>query len=163
MINMILEDYKEVLRQKDDLGTWKTHNHYPVGWAHAMNAPFQWVKTSCLALRRHRQRDGHLLAGPHQGQGRHPAAVAPRDRHRADNSGRDRAGAALIRQRGGAEAHRGREHGLHVRQSQSAVDAPHTVFRDLRPSRHLSRRLGGLHDASFGGHGRTRPSSFASM
>jgi len=44
MINMIPEDYKEVLKQKDNLGTWKTHNHYPVGWAHAMNAPFQWVK-----------------------------------------------------------------------------------------------------------------------
>jgi arylsulfatase len=44
MMNMITEDYKEILRQKGDLGTWKTHNHYPVGWAHAMNAPFQWVK-----------------------------------------------------------------------------------------------------------------------
>ncbi len=43
-MNMIPEDYKEVLKHKDDLGTWKTHNHYPVGWAHAMNAPFQWVK-----------------------------------------------------------------------------------------------------------------------
>jgi arylsulfatase A-like enzyme len=42
--NMIPEDYREVLKQKDNLGTWKTHNHYPVGWAHAMNAPFQWVK-----------------------------------------------------------------------------------------------------------------------
>ena len=45
MMNMIMEDYREVLKQKDNLGTWKTHNHYPVGWAHAMNAPFQWVKT----------------------------------------------------------------------------------------------------------------------
>jgi arylsulfatase A-like enzyme len=42
--NMIPEDYREVLKQKDNLGTWKTHNHYPVGWAHAMNTPFQWVK-----------------------------------------------------------------------------------------------------------------------
>ena len=30
------EDFKEVLKRKDDLGTWKTHNHYPIGWAHAM-------------------------------------------------------------------------------------------------------------------------------
>ena len=44
MINMIPEDYREVLKQKDNLGTWKTHNHYPAAWAHAMNAPFQWVK-----------------------------------------------------------------------------------------------------------------------
>ncbi|HWR69272.1 MAG TPA: arylsulfatase, partial [Desulfomonilia bacterium] len=46
MMNMIPEDYKEVLKQKDNLGTWKTHNHYPAAWAHAMNAPFQWVKTT---------------------------------------------------------------------------------------------------------------------
>ncbi|HET6363794.1 MAG TPA: arylsulfatase, partial [Nitrospirota bacterium] len=43
-MNMIPEDYREVLKQKDNLGTWKTHNHYPVGWAHAMDTPFQWVK-----------------------------------------------------------------------------------------------------------------------
>jgi len=43
-LNMIPEDYREVLKQKDNLGTWKTHNHYPVGWAHAMDTPFQWVK-----------------------------------------------------------------------------------------------------------------------
>ena len=46
MLNQIPEDYKEVLKQKDNLGTWKTHNHYPAAWAHAMNAPFQWVKTT---------------------------------------------------------------------------------------------------------------------
>jgi arylsulfatase A-like enzyme len=43
-INQIPEDYKEVLKHKADLGTWKTHNHYPVAWAHAMDAPFQWTK-----------------------------------------------------------------------------------------------------------------------
>ncbi len=43
-INGIQEDYREVLKRKDDLGTWKTHNHYPVGWAHAMDTPFQWFK-----------------------------------------------------------------------------------------------------------------------
>ncbi len=42
--NGLNEDYKEVLKRKDDLGTWKTHNHYPVGWAHAMDTPFQWAK-----------------------------------------------------------------------------------------------------------------------
>ena len=28
----------------DDLGARKTFNHYPVGWAHAMDTPFQWAK-----------------------------------------------------------------------------------------------------------------------
>ena len=44
MMNGIPEDYKEVLKHEDDLGTWKTHNHYPIGWAHAMDTPFQWAK-----------------------------------------------------------------------------------------------------------------------
>ena len=42
--NGVAEDSKEVLRHADDLGTWKTYNHYPVGWAHAMCTPFQWTK-----------------------------------------------------------------------------------------------------------------------
>src|SRR6516162_9124548 len=42
--NGIPEDLKDVLAREDELGTWKTYNHYPVGWAHAMDAPFQWSK-----------------------------------------------------------------------------------------------------------------------
>jgi arylsulfatase len=43
-INGVTEDYRDVLAHRDDLGTWRTHNHYPVGWAHAMDTPFQWTK-----------------------------------------------------------------------------------------------------------------------
>ncbi|MEN6317487.1 MAG: arylsulfatase [Syntrophaceae bacterium] len=43
-LNGIPEDIKQMLQRRDDLGTWKTHNHYPVGWAHAMCAPFQYLK-----------------------------------------------------------------------------------------------------------------------
>jgi arylsulfatase len=28
----------------DDLGTPRAYNHYAVGWAHAMNTPYQWTK-----------------------------------------------------------------------------------------------------------------------
>jgi arylsulfatase A-like enzyme len=28
----------------DQLGSDRTYNHYPIGWAHAMDAPFQWTK-----------------------------------------------------------------------------------------------------------------------
>jgi arylsulfatase A-like enzyme len=42
--NGIPEDSKEVLHRMDDIGTWKTYNHYPVGWAHAMDTPMQWAK-----------------------------------------------------------------------------------------------------------------------
>jgi len=38
------EDIKQVLKRADEIGTWKTYNHYPVGWAHAMCTLFQWTK-----------------------------------------------------------------------------------------------------------------------
>jgi len=42
--NAIPEDFKEVLSRMDELGGPTTFNHYPVGWAHAMDTPFQWAK-----------------------------------------------------------------------------------------------------------------------
>ena len=38
------EDIKRVLKRANEIGTWKTYNHYPVGWAHARCTPFQWTK-----------------------------------------------------------------------------------------------------------------------
>jgi arylsulfatase A-like enzyme len=35
---------EDMLPRIDELGTWQTYNHYPVGWAHAMDTPFQWTK-----------------------------------------------------------------------------------------------------------------------
>ena len=42
--NGVPEDIKDLLAHSDDIGTWKSYNHYPVGWAHAMDTPFQWTK-----------------------------------------------------------------------------------------------------------------------
>jgi len=42
--NGVKEDIGEVLARVDDIGSWKTYNHYPIGWAHAMCTPFQWTK-----------------------------------------------------------------------------------------------------------------------
>ena len=33
-----------LIERIDDLGTEKAYNHYAVGWAHAMNTPYQWTK-----------------------------------------------------------------------------------------------------------------------
>ena len=44
VFNAIPEDMKEVIRRMNELGGPTTFNHYPVGWAHAMCAPFQWCK-----------------------------------------------------------------------------------------------------------------------
>ncbi len=42
--NAIPEDFNEVIRRMNELGGPNTFNHYPVGWAHAMDTPFQWAK-----------------------------------------------------------------------------------------------------------------------
>ena len=42
--NNIPEDFNELLKHIDDLGGPMTFNHYPIGWAHAMDTPFQWTK-----------------------------------------------------------------------------------------------------------------------
>jgi len=44
VFNAIPEDFKEVMRKMDQLGGPNTFNHYPIGWAHAMDTPFQWTK-----------------------------------------------------------------------------------------------------------------------
>jgi arylsulfatase len=38
------ESIEYLLSMIDDLGSDKTYNHYPIGWAHAMDTPFQWTK-----------------------------------------------------------------------------------------------------------------------
>jgi arylsulfatase A-like enzyme len=44
VFNGIPEDFKQLMAHMDDLGGPMTFNHYPVGWAHAMDTPFQWTK-----------------------------------------------------------------------------------------------------------------------
>jgi arylsulfatase A-like enzyme len=38
------ESMEFLLSMMDQLGSDRTYNHYPVGWAHAMDTPFQWTK-----------------------------------------------------------------------------------------------------------------------
>jgi arylsulfatase len=42
--NGVKEDLTKVLERVDEIGSWQTYNHYPIGWAHAMCTPFQWTK-----------------------------------------------------------------------------------------------------------------------
>jgi arylsulfatase len=60
--NGVPEDIKEVLRRADEIGTWKTYNHYPVGWAHAMCTPFQWTKQ--IASHYGGTRNGMVISWP---------------------------------------------------------------------------------------------------
>ena len=42
--NSVPESLDYLISIMDDLGGPMFHNHYPVGWAHAMDTPFQWAK-----------------------------------------------------------------------------------------------------------------------
>ena len=42
--NLESESLAFKLSMMDELGSDRTYNHYPVGWAHAMDTPFQWTK-----------------------------------------------------------------------------------------------------------------------
>src|SRR5262249_1649086 len=42
--NGVTEDIPYLLSMIDKLGGPETYNHYPVGWCHAMDTPFQWTK-----------------------------------------------------------------------------------------------------------------------
>jgi arylsulfatase A-like enzyme len=42
--NGVKEDMPFLLSMIDQLGGPMTYNHYPVGWAHAMDSPMQWTK-----------------------------------------------------------------------------------------------------------------------
>jgi arylsulfatase len=60
--NAIPEDFDEVLRSMDELGGPMTFNHYPIGWAHAMDTPFQWTKQ--VASHFGGTRNGLMIAWP---------------------------------------------------------------------------------------------------
>jgi arylsulfatase A-like enzyme len=42
--NGVPEDFKQVMAHMDELGGPLSFNHYPIGWAHCMDTPFQWTK-----------------------------------------------------------------------------------------------------------------------
>src|ERR1700737_1045071 len=44
VFNGIPEDFNEGSRAMDARGGPMTFNHYPIGWAHAMDTPLQWTK-----------------------------------------------------------------------------------------------------------------------
>ena len=75
--NGVAETVPYLLSIMDELGGHDCYNHYPVGWAHAMDTPFQWTKQ--VASHFGGTRNGLVISWPsaHQGQGRHPHASSP--------------------------------------------------------------------------------------
>jgi len=60
--NSVKEDMPFLLSMIDELGGPKTYNHYPVGWAHAMDTPMQWTKQ--VASHFGGTRNGMLMSWP---------------------------------------------------------------------------------------------------
>ena len=110
-----LETPEYVAAHIDELGTPTAYNHYAVGWAHAMDTPYQWTKQ--VASHWGGTRNGTIVHWPNgiDGEGRGPLAVPPRDRRRP-NSARGRGSSATDRcRRRRAAPDRGREHAVLVR------------------------------------------------
>ena len=98
--------------------TWATPRPtpiYPVGWALAMDTPYQWTKQVASTLGG--TRDGMIVHWParDRGTGRDAPPVAPRHRHRCRRSSSAPGSRARTCRRRGPAADRGREHALHVR------------------------------------------------
>jgi arylsulfatase A-like enzyme len=44
VVSNVIETPAQILPKLDQIGSPLAYNHYPVGWAHAMDTPFQWTK-----------------------------------------------------------------------------------------------------------------------
>jgi len=60
--NGVKESLPFLLSMIDELGGPRTYNHYPVGWAHAMDTPMQWTKQ--IASHFGGTRNGMTIAWP---------------------------------------------------------------------------------------------------
>ena len=110
-----IETIEFLLSKIDDFGTPEAYNHYAVGWAHALCAPYQWTKQ--VASHWGGTRNGLIVHWPtrHQGQGRDPQPVPPRHRRGQDHPRRRRPARADHRQQHRAGAVRGRQHAADLR------------------------------------------------
>ena len=75
-------------RKIDEFGTPEAYNHYAVGWAHAMDTPYQWTKQ--VASHWGGTRNGTIVHWPNgiTAKGELRAPVPPRHRRRARRSWR---------------------------------------------------------------------------
>ncbi len=80
-----LETPEFLMARLDKLGGPESYNHYAVGWAHAMNTPYQWTKQ--VASHWGGTRNGTIVHWPKgiNGKGELRSPVPSRDRRRADH------------------------------------------------------------------------------
>ena len=127
-----LETPEFVASRIDELGTPTAYNHYAVGWAHAMDTPYQWTKQ--VASHWGGTRNGTIVHWPagHQRQGRGAGTVPPRHRRGADRA-RGRRAARADRWSTGSPQRpdRGREHGATPSTSADAAERRTTQYFEM--------------------------------
>ncbi len=81
-----LETPEFLMERLDKLGGPESYNHYAVGWAHALDTPYQWTKQ--VASHWGGTRNGTIVHWPKgiTGERGDPQPVPSRDRRRADDS-----------------------------------------------------------------------------
>ena len=62
-LNGIIGNASQMMPHYDDWGSPSTFPHFAVGWAHAMNTPFQWAKQVASHFGGTTEWNGHSLAG----------------------------------------------------------------------------------------------------
>ena len=136
-----LETPEFLTARLDKLGGPESYNHYAVGWAHAMNTPYQWTKQ--VASHWGGTRNGTIVHWPKgikakgemRSQFHHVIDVAPTI---LEAAGTARAG---LGERRAAGPDRGRQHAVLVQRRQGGGAARDAVLRDVRQPRHLPQGL----------------------
>ena len=136
-----IETPEFMIERLDEFGGPDCYSHYAVGWAHAMDTPYQWTKQ--VASHFGGTRNGTIVHWPDgfAATRRGADAVRARDRRRADRARGGRAAGADVRARHPADADPGREHALLVRRRRRGRAPRDAVLRDVRQPRHLPQGL----------------------
>ena len=136
------DDIEQNLAMLDQLGSPKTYNHYPTGWAAAFSTPFRMFK-------RYTYQGGVcdplVISWPAgiEGARRGPAPVPPRDRHRPDDPRVLRGRVPRLRAGLRADPAARRVDALQLRRRRRADGQEGPVLRDVRHPRAVARRLEG--------------------
>ena len=152
-----IETPEFMVSKLDEFGSPSSYNHYSVGWAWAMNAPFQWTKQ--VASHWGGTRNGTIVHWPDgitekgglRSQFTHVIDVAP--------TILEAAGLPQPTMVNGVHAgpDRGHEHALLVQRRRRPRAPRPPVLRDVRQPRHLPPGLERGHQAQDAvGHGRRR-------